>query len=270
MWHTLTIGEIRKKLKTNLVDGLTDEEVKRRKIKFGTNQLLEKNKTSILIKFLNQFKDFMIIILIIAAIISAGLAFVEGTNEYIDSVIIIAIVILNAIMGVIQEEKAEKSLEALKKMSAPTCRVKRNGEIKQIESKDLVPGDIVYLEAGSYVPADIRLIECYNLKIEESALTGETIPVIKNEKIELNDNVQVGDMVNMAFATTIVAGGHAKGIVVETGMNTKVGKIAAMIIGEEEPQTPLQIKLRRSWKKTWTCSFRNMLYNFYNRLIKTY
>ena len=247
MWHTLTIGETRKKLRVNLENGLTNEEIEKRKSKFGSNELIEKKKTSIFVKFLNQFKDFMIVILIFAAIISAGLAFVEGTNEYVDSVIIIAIVILNAIMGVIQEEKAEKSLEALKKMSAPTCKVKRNGEIKEIESSELVPGDIVYLEAGSYVPADVRLIESYNLKVEESALTGETIPVIKDENKNLKQNVSVGDMVNMVFATTVVVGGHAKGIVVETGMNTKVGKIATMIISEEESQTPLQIKLRRSW-----------------------
>ena len=247
MWHTLTTYETRKKLRVNLENGLTSEEVERRKEKFGRNELVEKNKTSIIVKFLNQFKDFMIIVLIFAAVISAGLAFVEGTNEYIDSIIIIVIVILNAIMGVIQEEKAEKSLEALKKMSAPTCKVKRDGEIVQIESKDLVVGDIVYLETGSYVPADIRLIDSHNLKVEESALTGETIPVIKDEEKVLSSNTQVADMINMVFATTVVVGGHGIGIVVETGMNTKVGKIATMIIGEEEPQTPLQIKLRRSW-----------------------
>ena len=247
MWHTLTIEETRKSLKTNLEKGIRDEEVERRKNKYGSNELVEKNKTSIFVKFLNQFKDFMIVILIFAAVISAGLAFIEGTNEYIDSIIIVVIVILNSIMGVIQEEKAEKSLEALKKMSAPTCKVKRNGKITQIESKDLVPGDVVYIETGSYVPADIRLIDSHNLKVEESALTGETIPVIKDEEKVLSSNVQVADMVNMIFATTIVVGGHAKGIVVETGMNTKVGKIATMIIGEEESQTPLQIKLRRSW-----------------------
>ena len=171
MWHTLSIDDVRKKLRTSLEKGLTDEEAQARREKYGKNELVEKNKTSFFFKFLNQFKDFMIIILIFAAIISAGLAFVEGTNEYVDSIIIITIVVLNAIMGVVQESKAEKSLEALKKMSAPTCKVKRDGEIKQIESSMLVPGDIVILETGSYVPADIRLIKTYNLKTEESALT---------------------------------------------------------------------------------------------------
>ncbi len=171
MWQTLTIEEIRNKLKINIEKGLTQEEVIRRREKYGKNELVEKKKTSIIVKFFNQFKDFMIIILIIAAIISAGLSYVEGSNEYIDSAIIIVIVVLNAIMGVVQESKAEKSLEALKKMSAPTCKVKREGEVKQIPSEELVPGDIVYLEAGSYVPADTRLINAYNLKVEESALT---------------------------------------------------------------------------------------------------
>lgn len=171
MWHTLKIEEVQNKLRTNIERGLTEEEVIRRREKYGKNELIQKKNTSIIIKFLNQFKDFMIAILIAAAIISAGLSYVEGSNEYVDSAIIIVIVVLNAIMGVVQESKAEKSLEALKKMSAPTCKVKRNGEVKQIPSVELIPGDIVYLETGSYVPADTRLINTYNLKVEESALT---------------------------------------------------------------------------------------------------
>ena len=171
MWHTLSLEEVRKKLKTNFERGLTDDEAEKRKEKYGLNKLLESKKTNIFIKFINQFKDFMIIILIIAAIISAILSYVQSSNEYVDSIIIIAIVILNAIMGVVQESKAEKSLEALKKMSAPTCKVKRNGQIKQVPSTEIVPGDIIAVEAGNYVPADARLIKAYNLKIEESALT---------------------------------------------------------------------------------------------------
>lgn len=171
MWHTLKLEEVRRKLRTNFERGLTNEETKNRREKYGTNELAESKKTNIFIKFLNQFKDFMIIVLIIAAIISAVLSYIQKTNEYIDSVIIIAIVVLNAIMGVVQESKAEKSLEALKKMSAPTCKVKRNGQITTIPSSELVPGDIVHLETGCYVPADVRLIKSYNLKVEESALT---------------------------------------------------------------------------------------------------
>ncbi len=171
MFHTLNIEETAKKLKTNLEKGLTENEVEARQKKYGKNEIENNKKTSIIVKFFNQFKDFMIIVLIFAAIISAGISFIEGTNEYIDSIIIITIVILNAFLGVIQENKAEKSLEALRKMSAPTCKVKREGVLKQIESSKLVPGDIVCLETGCYVPADLRLIKSYSLKTEESALT---------------------------------------------------------------------------------------------------
>lgn len=206
MWHTLSIEEICKNLRTNLERGLTKEEAEDRRKKYGSNELAQKKKTSILKRFINQFKDFMIAILITAAIISAGLSYMEKTNEYIDSIIIIAIVVLNAIMGVLQENKAEKSLEALKKMAAPTCKVKRNKKIEQIASSNLVPGDIVLLETGSYVPADVRLIKTYNFKVEESALTGETVSIEKQADAKVKQNAPIGDMVNMAFATTIVVG----------------------------------------------------------------
>ena len=185
----------------------------------------------------------MIIVLIIAAIISAIVAKTNGSGDYIDSIIIIAIVIFNAIMGLIQEEKAEKSLEALKKMSAPNAKVRRNGKIQEIEASQVVPGDVVILEAGNYVPADCRLIGSYNLQIEESSLTGETLPTSKQADVILNANTAIGDLKNMAFATTIVVNGHAEAVVVETGMNTKVGQIAGMIIENESPETPLQKKL---------------------------
>lgn len=171
MFHTLTIQETIKKLKTDLDNGLSERDVQARQKLYGKNELAKNKKTSIIIKFFNQFKDFMILILIFAAVVSAIISYIEGTNEYIDSCIIITIVVLNAILGVVQESKAEKSLEALKKMSAPTCKVKRDGCLKQIESSELVPGDIVYLETGCYVPADLRLLKAYNLKVEESALT---------------------------------------------------------------------------------------------------
>ncbi len=210
---------------------------------FGENKLEDKKKESIVIRFLKQFNDFMIIILIASAIISAIVAKLEGNNDYIDSIIIIAIVVFNAIMGLIQEAKAEKSLEALKKMSAPIAKVKREGKIMQIKGTEVVPGDIVLLEAGNFVPADCRLIDSYNLKVEESSLTGETMPVLKDSNVTLKENTSLGDMVNMVFATTVIVNGHAEGIVTETGMNTKVGKIAKMIITDEAPQTPIQIKL---------------------------
>lgn len=243
MWHSIELKEIQRKLKTNIYEGLSEEEAKKRKEKYGENKLQEQKKDSVLKRFIKQFNDFMIIILIIAAIISAVVAKMQGSNDYIDSVIIIAIVVLNSIMGVIQEAKAEKSLEALKKMSAPVTKVKRNGKATIIKGNDVVPGDIVILEAGNYVPADCRLINSYNLKIEESSLTGETIPVLKEANVMLPENASLGDMINMAFATTIVVNGHAEAIVTETGMNTNVGKIAKMIITDEAPETPIQRKL---------------------------
>lgn len=243
MWHTQSVDEVKRNLNTNIYNGLTEKEVLKRKKKYGENKLEEKKKESILSKFISQFKDFMIIILLISAIISALMSYIEGTNDYADSIIIVSIVVINAIIGVIQESKAEKSLEALQKLSSPTSIVIRNSKTLTIDSSDLVPGDIIELEAGNFVPADCRLIDSYNLKIEESALTGETVPVTKDANAILNKNIALGDTVNMAFSTTIVTNGHAKAIVTETGMNTKVGKIAKMIINDESPQTPLQKKL---------------------------
>lgn len=243
MWYTLSTKEVEKQMQTNIEFGLNEKQVEDKQNKFGLNKLEEKKKESIVIKFIKQFNDFMIIILIIASIISAVVARLEGSNDYFDSIIIIAIVVFNAIMGLVQEAKAEKSLEALKKMTAPTCRVKRNGKISTIKSEQIVPGDIVLLEAGNYVPADCRLISSSNLKIEESSLTGETVPVLKDANCMLKEKTALGDMVNMAFSTTIVVNGHGEAIVTDTGMNTKVGKIAKMIITNEAPETPIQKKL---------------------------
>ena len=243
MWHTKAINQVIRELKTNVITGLTQEEAEKRLKEYGNNNLKEKKKESIFIKFVKEFNDFMIITLIIAAIISAIISRINGEGDYIDSLIIIVIVIFNAIMGLIQEEKAEKSLEALKKMSAPNTKVIRNGKIQEIETVNVVPGDIVILETGSFVPADCRLIKSYNLKVEESALTGETVPAQKDSEVVLNMNTQTGDLTNMAFATTVVVNGHAEAVVVETGMNTKVGKIAGMIIEDEAPETPIQKKL---------------------------
>lgn len=243
MWQSFNIGEVERKLRTNIRLGLSKEEAQERRNKHGPNKLDEQKKESLLIRFLKQFNDFMIIILIIAAIISAFVAYTQNNNDYIDSIIIIAIVVLNAIMGLVQEAKAEKSLEALKDMSAPVARVRRNGKILTIKGTDVVPGDIVLLEAGNFVPADCRLIDSYNLKIEESSLTGETVPVTKDANVLLNEKTPLGDTLNMAFANTIVVNGHAEAIVTETGMDTKVGKIAKMIITNEAPETPIQKKL---------------------------
>ena len=243
MWHSSSIEEIAKNLKTNINIGLPDDEAQKRFERYGPNNLKEKKKESLFVKFIKQFNDFMIITLIIAAIISAVVSKLNGEADYIDSIIIVAIVIFNAIMGLVQEQKAEKSLEALKKMTAPNAKVRRDGRVQEIDATLVVPGDIVVLEAGNYVPADCRLINSYNLKIEESALTGETIPSLKDSSKILKENTAMGDLCNMVFATTIVVNGHGEAIVVETGMNTRVGKIAGMIIEDESPETPIQKKL---------------------------
>lgn len=248
MWETLRKEEVLKSFSTNKKLGLTNQEVLLRKQKYGKNKLEDKPKETLFMKFVKQFNDFMIIILIIASIISACISYIQGENDYIDSIIIIAIVILNAIMGVIQEAKAEKSIEALKQMTPPKAKVLRENITTQINAEEIVPGDIIILESGSYVPADCRLIEDHNLKIEESSLTGETEPVIKNSDIICKKDIPLGDRLNMAFMATIVVNGHGKAIVTETGMNTKVGKIANMIIEDDAPETPIQRKLSQVGK----------------------
>ena len=243
MWETLRKEEVLQKLKTDKRGGLAKEEVENRQKKYGKNKLKEKQKETILMRFIKQFNDFMIIILIIASIISAGVSYMQGENDYIDSIIIIAIVILNAIMGVIQETKAEKSIEALQKMTPRKTKVIREGKTKEINAEELVPGDIVILEAGNYVPADSRIIEAHNLKIEESSLTGETEAVSKNAEIICKKDVPLGDRLNMAYMSTIIVNGHGMAIVTDIGMNTKVGQIANMIIENKAPETPIQKKL---------------------------
>ena len=243
MWQSFNVNEVARKLRTNIERGLSSEEAEVRKNKHGPNKLDEQKKENLFIKFIKEFNDFMIIILIIAAIISAGISFVQGENDYIDSIIIVVIVVLNAIMGLVQEAKAEKSLGALKDMSAPVAKVRRNGKICIVKGTEVVPGDIVLLEAGNFVPADCRLINSYNLKIEESSLTGETMPVTKDAEVLLDYKTPLGDTLNMAFANTIVVNGHGEAIVTDIGMNTKVGQIAKMIITNESPETPIQKKL---------------------------
>ena len=243
MWQTLSRNEVLKRLRTDPKEGLHEKEVLSRQTKYGKNQLKEKKKENFFLKFIKQFNDFMIIILIIASIVSSVVSYMQRDNDYIDSIIIIGIVILNAIMGVIQESKAEKSIEALKKLTPQVTKVIRDGITKEINAEDLVPGDLIILESGNYVPADCRLIENYSLKIEESSLTGENEPVDKDCNMTYGEGVTLGDMKNMAFMASIVVGGHAKAIVVETGMNTKVGQIANMIIENESPETPIQKKL---------------------------
>ena len=243
MWHTKGISKVEQEFRTSIRQGLSAKEAKERMQREGRNELTSKKKESLVVRFLKQFNDFMIIILILASIISAVVASIEGSGDYMDSIIIIAIVVVNAIMGVLQEAKAEKALEALKNMTAPTAKVKREGKVQTIPGVEVVPGDIILLEAGNYVPADARIIKASNLKIEEASLTGETVAVEKQEGVILEEKIAIGDMYNMVFASTIVVNGHGEAIVTQTGMHTKVGEIAHMIIEEEAPQTPIQKKL---------------------------
>ena len=248
-WFNKTVDETVNELKTNEESGLTTEEVNTRKEKYGLNELATKKKKSTFVKFLEQFKDFMIIVLIISAVIS-GIVGVkqEGLSGMTDTIIILVVIIANAIIGVLQENKAEKSLEALQKLSSHVAKVMRNGKLLTIPSRELVPGDVVILETGDYVPADLRIIEAVNLKAQESALTGESVPVEKMAARIEDEKVGIGDRINMLFASSLITYGRGKAIVVETGMNTEVGKIANIINSAEEGETPLQAKLDKLGK----------------------
>ena len=236
-FFTMSVDETLKSLNSSK-KGLSDDEAKKRIGEYGYNKLAEKQKQSLLSKFIDQFKDLMIIVLLVAAAISAFVA-----NEIIDAIIILFVVVVNAILGVIQENKAEKSLEALKNMSAPFSKVMRNGQVSHIKTEEIVPGDVVILEAGDFIPADMRLIEFASLKIEEAALTGESVPVEKEDVVISKDDASLGDRVNMAYSGSSVAYGRGAGVVTGTGMNTEVGKIAAYLSDTDNSMTPLQVKL---------------------------
>ena len=245
-WYQKNINDVKKELATDIEKGLSSKQVEEKQQNVGFNELKARKKKSLIVKFLEQFKDFMIIVLIIAAIVSGIVGILEGEG-ITDTIIILIVVIINAIIGVAQENKAEKSLEALQKLSAHASKVIRNGKMIVIPSRELVPGDVVVLETGDYVPADLRIIEAVNLKSQESALTGESVPV---EKIidTINEEVGIGDRTNMLFSSSLITYGRGKGIVVETGMNTEVGKIAEIINSSEEGTTPLQEKLNKLGK----------------------
>ena len=247
--HNTSRDEVLKSLSTDGIKGLSSEQVGSLRSEFGENKLSEKKKKSTFARFMDQFKDVMIIILIIAAIISFVVACVEkNPKEFFEPALIILIVILNAVMGVVQESKAEKALDALKGMSAPHARVIRNGEEKVIDAAELVPGDIIRLEAGDFVPADARLLHSVSLKSEESALTGESVPSEKDADEIVDEKAPLGDRLNMVFSGCSITYGTATAVVTATGMNTEMGKIAGLLNGEEESQTPLQKKLSQLGK----------------------
>lgn len=238
-----------KEFESNSETGLTSAQVKERAEKYGKNKLAEKKKKSWIGRFFEQFKDAMIIILIIASVISFVIACIEkNPKEFFEPVLILVIVILNAIMGVMQESKAEKALDALQNMSAPHARVIRDSKESIINASDLVPGDIIILEAGDFVPADARLLKSVSLKSEESALTGESVPSEKNAHARVKKNAAIGDRSNMVFSGCSITYGTATAIVTATGMNTEMGKIANLLSNEDEGQTPLQKKLTKLGK----------------------
>ncbi|HHW03481.1 MAG TPA: calcium-transporting P-type ATPase, PMR1-type [Thermoanaerobacterales bacterium] len=236
-WYTLEKKDVSTVLKTHLENGLSSDQAQEKLKSHGYNELVGKRGQTIWEMLLEQFKDFLVLILIAASLVSILI------GEVTDSAVIILIVILNAVLGVIQESRASKALEALKKMAAPEAKVIRDGHIKEIPARELVPGDLVLLEAGNYVPADLRLVESINLKIDEASLTGESVPVEKNADIVFQEEVPLGDRTNSAFMGTVVTYGRGKGVVVSTGMNTEIGMIAEMLESYEEEDTPLQKKL---------------------------
>ena len=249
IYHNEPISSVLKELETNMENGLSSSDVAILLAEHGDNKLKEKKKKTNFQRFLDQFKDVMILILIVAAIISFVIACVEGNpKEFFEPALILLIVIMNAIMGVMQESKAEKALDALKSLSAPHARVIRDGEESVIDASQLVPGDIIRLEAGDFIPADARLIRSVSLKSEESALTGESVPSEKDADATVDATAPLGDRTNMVFSGCSITYGTALAVVTATGMNTEMGKIANLLDNEEEGQTPLQKKLSQLGK----------------------
>lgn len=237
MWYTKTKEEVLIELNVDPHTGLSDEEVAKRREQYGPNSLKAKEKRSIISLFFSQLRDWLIYVLLAAVIITVLM------GEYIDAAIILMVIILNAVLGVVQQVKAGKAIEALQKLSSPKAIVRRNSHISEINSDQLVPGDIVILDAGRYVAADIRIIESANLKIEESALTGESVPSEKYDDIVYDADTPLGDRENLGFMTNLVTYGRGEGVVIATGMDTEVGKIAGFLDDDSEDKTPLEIRL---------------------------
>ena len=248
-FHSQSINDVLKELSANPQTGLSASNIDTLRSQYGENRLKEKKKKTNLQRFFDQFKDVMILILLAAAVVSFVIACIEGNPmEFFEPALILLIVVLNAVMGMLQESKAEKALDALKSMSAPHARVIRDGEEKIIDAAELVPGDIIKLEAGDFVPADARLIKSASLKSEESALTGESVPSEKDALAEVKEDAPLGDRSNMVFSGCSITYGAATAVVTQTGMNTQMGKIAGLLDNEEDAQTPLQKKLAQLGK----------------------
>lgn len=240
LWFTKSKEEVLRSLDTDVKEGLSSQEAEKRLQSFGRNELDVKKKESIVKKVIGQLEDPMIIVLLIAAFLSYVSS---GFKDWTDSVIILLIVVINAIISISQENNANKSLEALQKMSAPLAKVIRNKKMEHIETAMLVPGDIIELEAGDLVPADVRILSAANLKADESAMTGESVPVNKKALEGLPDDTVLADRKNMLISSTVITNGRATCVVTNTGMNTEVGRIANMLIAEDNNTTPLQRKM---------------------------
>lgn len=248
IWHSSSVNDIEQKMQTDTYNGLTSNQVEEKLKKYGKNIVTDKKKKGFFAKFFLQMKDTMVIILFIAAIVSCFVTVFEGNNDWIEPIVIIAIVIFNALIGVFQETRAENALEALKSLAAPSAKVIRDGALQTVDATSLVPGDIILFEAGDYIPADARLCEAYSLRVDESMLTGESVPSEKEAGIICEDIAPIGDRQNMIFSGCSVSYGHGKAIVTETGAYTEMGKIASMLKGTNDAVTPLQIKLSKLGK----------------------
>ena len=246
-FHALSKEDCLKKLNSDKNTGLSVSEVQKRKERFGLNILKEEKPKNILTRFFQQFTDFMIIILLFAAAISFVTAIIEGeSRDFLDPVIILVIVIINAVTGVVQEYKAEKAIYALKKLTTPEAFVMRNGKREKILSENLVPGDIIFLEAGDSIPADARIIDGYSVEADESSLTGESTPVEKDGSEFFTQSTALGDRKNMLYMSSVMTAGKCSAVVTDTGMTTEVGKIAEILTQQEEVSTPLQEKLSKT------------------------
>lgn len=242
----MTAQECLRRLDSDAQGGLTRTQAAQRLRETGPNELQRAKRRSLPVRFLAQFSDFMVLVLLAAAAVSFLASRLEGTNDYVDSIIILAIVVINAVTGLIQESRAEHAMEALRRLSSPRARVIRGGREETVNAAELVPGDLVRLRAGDVAPADLRLIESHGLSADESALTGESVPAAKDANVVLQENAAIGDRRNMVFSPSAITAGNGVGVVTETGMRTQVGKIAGMIASQEPPKTPLQKRLAQT------------------------
>lgn len=245
-WHSITAQECLRRLHSDAQGGLSRTEAARRLRETGPNELQRAKRRSLPVRFLAQFSDFMVLVLLAAAAVSFLASRIEGTNDYVDSIIILAIVVVNAVTGLIQESRAEHAMEALRRLSSPRARVIRGGHEETVDAAQLVPGDVVRLRAGDVAPADLRLLESHGLSADESALTGESLPAEKDANAVLPENAALGDRRNMIFSPSAITAGNALGVVTDTGMRTQVGRIAGLIASQEPPKTPLQKRLAQT------------------------